>query len=256
MFEIVYYDIEGTGTNSKQKQEGIGIISIGAVTASGNEFKTFMLPTVPISESATAVHGMTVQHGKLIDKNGQEIATESPDIGLKNFLDFLENSNCKYLVAHNNFKYDWHVLKKNLQKFKIKNSIIDQLIPIDSQLFIEEEFHYWPCEDFSVKNCLKEICNEERIESEAHDALNDAKSAKQICEQGAQKLNFKDFLDYITRKEELHAKPNARFGMGHPEFRDFRISRNFNPETKTYYIDGLRPTRGIRTGAIPSLFSR
>ena len=250
MFDIVYFDIEGTGTNAKQKQNGIEIISIGAITSSGKKFENFMLPTVVISENSTKVHGMTVQDGKLLDKNGEEIATESPKSGLTKFLEFLKSSNCKYLVAHNNFKYDWHVLKKNLQKFKINHLIINQLIPLDSQIFIEEEFPNWPYEDYSVKNCLKVICDEEQIESEAHDALHDAISAKKICEQGAKSLEFKDFSEYIKMQEELHAKPVARFGMGLN--RDFRISRNFNPETKTYYIDGFKPTRRQNTNAIPS----
>ena len=130
MSEIVYFDLEGTGTNQKKRQEGIEIISIGAITSTGSKFKTFIIPTVPISESATRVHGMTIENGKLLDKNGQEILTETPQNGLEKFLDFLQTSNCGYLVAHNNFKYDWQVLNKNLRKFQIKHPITNQLVPI------------------------------------------------------------------------------------------------------------------------------
>ena len=98
---------------------------------------------------------------------------------------------------------------------------------IDSQIFAQEEFYPWPFEDYSVKNCLNEICNEEQIE--AHDAI----AVQKICEQGAKKLMYQNFSEYISKKVEIHQDPKAQLGKGLA--RDFRISRNFNLDLQRYY---------------------
>ena len=66
---IIYYDLETTGLNNQNRQRGVQIVSIGAVTEHGATFHRYIIPTCQISDGATAVHGIELINGRLF-KNG------------------------------------------------------------------------------------------------------------------------------------------------------------------------------------------
>ena len=136
MGKVVYFDLETTGLNHRTKHSGVQIISIGAVTSRNQKFETYILPTCPISQGSSNVHGITLDgDGDLVDKDGYVLDAQDPEDGLMDFMEWLEEVSCEYLVAHNNFRFDWIVLKKNLKRFGIDHQIMDDLVPIDSMIF-------------------------------------------------------------------------------------------------------------------------
>ncbi len=92
MTVVVFYDLETTGLNSRYNHDGVQILSIGAVTADGNQsFKNYMLPTIRISDGATRIHGLRYDQtvDDLVDRNGIGMKAEDKDVGLENFMEFL-----------------------------------------------------------------------------------------------------------------------------------------------------------------------
>ena len=75
---VVYYDLETTGLNNQERQRGVQIVSIGAVTEYGATFHRYIIPTCEISEEATNVHS-----------------------GLTCFMDWLSSQNADCLVKFN-----------------------------------------------------------------------------------------------------------------------------------------------------------
>ena len=96
---VVYYDLETTGLNNQERQRGVQIVSIGAVTEFGATFHRYIIPTCPISAEATNVHGIELIHGKLF-KNGdwKENAVQPKD-GLQLFMNWLDSKNAQCLVS-------------------------------------------------------------------------------------------------------------------------------------------------------------
>ena len=48
---------------------------------------------------------------------------------------------------------------------------------------------------YSLPNCMREICNRGPLHH--HDSLSDAKDAQALCEEGARRLQYRSFLDYL-----------------------------------------------------------
>ena len=69
---LVFFDLETTGLNVEEDE----IVQIAALanTAESEEFSVFILPSMEISEGASNVNGMTVQHGQLV-RNGRVLSS-------------------------------------------------------------------------------------------------------------------------------------------------------------------------------------
>ena len=155
MGKVVYFDLETTGSNHRTKHEGVQIISIGAVTSRRETFEIFIKPTCPISRGASNVHGITLdQDGDLVDEEGYVLDAEDPYDGLMMFMDWLDEVGCEYLVAHNNFRFDWIVLNKNLRRFGIDHPVMDELEPIDSLVFAKDRKYFYSFSKFSLRRKL------------------------------------------------------------------------------------------------------
>ena len=65
---LVFFDLETTGLDVEEDE----IVQIAALanTDESEEFSAFVLPNVEISEGASSVNGMTIQHGELV-RNGR-----------------------------------------------------------------------------------------------------------------------------------------------------------------------------------------
>ena len=77
---LVFFDLETTGLNTEEDE----IVQIAALanTAKSEEFSVFVLPNVEISEGASNVNGMTVQHGQLV-RNGRVLRSTDMRSALK-----------------------------------------------------------------------------------------------------------------------------------------------------------------------------
>ena len=103
MGKVVYFDLETTGLNHRTQHSGVGvqIISIGAVTSRNQTFETYILPTCPISQRSSNIHRITLEDGELVDKDGYIIEeAQDPQDGLMDFMEWLEEVGCEYLVAN------------------------------------------------------------------------------------------------------------------------------------------------------------
>ena len=129
---VVYYDFETTGIPTTSE-----ILCIGAVTEKGEEFKKFVIPTLDfIHPNGTFIHGLSVSEGVLY-LNGNEIEDAiEPDEALEEFVTWLREQNCKYLVAHNNLKFDKHIFQNNGVKFGVE--VPNDIIHKDSLVFAKQ----------------------------------------------------------------------------------------------------------------------
>merc|ERR1712062_448060 len=191
---VCYYDLETTGLG-----QGVEIISIGATASNGPwAFQVFIQPDGPIHPNATRVHGMYKdQYGRLTDRNDRIVSTayverpgfQSGFAGLEMFLHWLHQAECRFLVAHNNSRFDAIVLNQNLAKHQLNlkgwfNSTVNA---IDSMTFVKT--HFPGMRSYSLPNCMHEICNRGPLQH--HDALSDAKDVQALCEEGARRLQYR-----------------------------------------------------------------
>ena len=118
------------------------LILLGAVCkARGHDFRfeNFILPSCPISDGASRVNGLYKRGNRLVDQNGQIMDTVSPQQGLidfANWVDQLPTAIDYYLVAHNNHKYDQVVLSRNMARYGMQ--IPDNWNFVDSNHVIDK----------------------------------------------------------------------------------------------------------------------
>ena len=95
---VVYYDLETTGLNNRERQKGVQIVSIGAVTENGATFHRYIIPTCEISRGATNIHGIYKEDGLLFKDGIIKQNALDPHSGLSCFMDWLASRNVKLLV--------------------------------------------------------------------------------------------------------------------------------------------------------------
>ena len=209
---VIYYDFETTGIPTTSE-----ILCIGAVTEKGEEFKKYVIPRVSfIHPNGTNIHGLSVSGGVLY-LNAQEVedATE-PEEALEAFITWLREQNCKFLVAHNNLKYDKHIFQNQGMKFgvEVPNDVIhkDSLVfAKDSKLRLPKISHilliikYQFVSDFpelrkrSLDKCLDYFLGESQ--PKPHDALIDAKYVKKFCDVAAKRLGFENHAKMVKENK-------------------------------------------------------
>lgn len=118
---VCYYDLETTGLNHPT-QNGIGIVSIGAIVGDKN-FHRYLMPRYPISSGAFNIHGIS-QVGENLLLNGKLIKKVlSPEEGIRKFIRFIQKNTLGVdevlLCAHNNYNYDMKVLINNMNELGI-----------------------------------------------------------------------------------------------------------------------------------------
>ena len=135
---IVYFDLETTGF-----QQSAEILQIGAIPAGGQQegFQDFIMPRGPINPNASRINGIYKdQNGRLRDRYGRNIRTNSLTNVLGNFFGWLDSVQCRYLVAHN-VNFDWRHLNNSLNSIEHPSGPMHQairnIIKIDSQQFVQ-----------------------------------------------------------------------------------------------------------------------
>ena len=97
MLSTVFFDLETTGLNSRNRHEGVEILSIGAVTSNGFGFKNYLKPTCDISLGAYRIHGL--EYDDYYDDLYNTVTEEWMDAddmtdGLQDFMDYLDKVSC------------------------------------------------------------------------------------------------------------------------------------------------------------------
>ena len=101
---VVYYDLETTGLNNENRQRGVQIVSIGAVTERGSTFHRYIIPTCKISAEATGIHGIKLRkNGRLVKNRKWKENALHPKEGLQKFMDWLDSKNAQCLVSYFTF---------------------------------------------------------------------------------------------------------------------------------------------------------
>ena len=96
---VIYYDLETTGLNNEERQRGVQIVSIGAVTEHGATFHRYIIPTCPISPEATNVHDIELIDGRLCKNGYWKDNAVQPKEGLQLFMNWLDSNDAECLVS-------------------------------------------------------------------------------------------------------------------------------------------------------------
>ena len=187
---VVYFDFETTNLHTKSE-----IVGLGAVDDQGDEFHRYIIPRCPINLASSKRNGIT-KNGEAIFYKGVKIEDAvEPETGLEQFLNWLEGKNCKYLVAHNNSKFDKHIFKNNLKRFDFE--VPEDLQYVDSIDFVKKNFP--DLRSRTLGRCLEYFLGEDQ--NETHNALDDAKDCKRICDAGAIRLDYDNFENYLENNK-------------------------------------------------------
>jgi len=200
--EIVYYDLETTGLNPSNKQKGIELLEIGAISCSlGLTFQQYILPTTPIPSDATQVHGLFLKKKEdssgeldfdrlyIKDKGGcREVEAVDKLTGINRFLAWLATFQKRVTLAgYNSHNYDDWVLCHEMQGLVDKGHIgIHKLADVAKIVrpVLKEKFQTrkWKL-GFAVDHLL------ERKQEMAHGALSDAVDARDLLKEVARIKN-------------------------------------------------------------------
>ena len=96
---IIYYDLETTGLNNENRQRGVQIVSIGAVTEHGSRFHRYLIPTCQISPEASSIHGIELINGRLFKNGDWKDNALRPKDGLQLFMNWLDSKDAQCLVS-------------------------------------------------------------------------------------------------------------------------------------------------------------
>lgn len=213
--EIIFYDLETTGLNPRQKQKGIEILQLGAISDTlGETFQQYILPTTPIPYRATNVHGLFLKKKEgscseldwtslYIKYNGGSRKVDAVDkvTGLKRFIAWLETFQSGVTLAgYNSHNYDDWVLCHGLQGVVDRadlhiHRLADVAKIVRPILRQKLQTRKWNL-GFAVTHLL------ERRQSQAHGALSDAEDARDLLANIASSNN-------MTTKNVLGDRENA-----------------------------------------------
>ena len=169
----IYFDLETTGYG------GLGyfhklhrIIQIGAVTEGGRTFKAFVNPQTKIDARSTNFHGIS---------DDDVVQAETFNKVWKRFMeDFVSyrpsRTSPLVLIAHNCFGFDQLIIEKELHRFGLSTGHVE---------FQDTEptFRYqFPClKSYNLAKMVKHFIPNYHFR--AHDALEDAKALRALCQQ-------------------------------------------------------------------------
>jgi DNA polymerase III epsilon subunit-like protein len=159
---LAFYDFETTGLGKNAE-----IISIGLVTQHGTiETQWFIMPTVPVDEGASAIHGLTID--VLQKHHALPLSSIMPKF-INSLVEFsAANSNSKIsLVAHNGKSFDSRLLRGALKGCNME-------LPPCVETFYDSLF--WARSMFpGKKNGIDDLIMRFKIPKSrgAHDALED-----------------------------------------------------------------------------------
>lgn len=194
----VFADIE-TDTVKAYK-----LLQIAAITDKGQQFCVYINPQQDLPQNCTDFNGFYYHKNKLY-RNGRPLPSKTITTALKDFMNWIQRlNNSVILVFHNGFAFDCVILAKFLVKHNIR--VPNNLVKVADTLQQIRQYLKTP----EIENHkLTTLAKHYNIKLElAHDALDDSKALKEICEKFVEdkKLDFstlfseaKLFEDYLKR---------------------------------------------------------
>lgn len=127
---FIVFDIETTGLQRDSE------IQIACTTKCGSkQMNKYMIPDQkPIAQSASAIHGISIQYkkekGKVLMKEGKVLDAVSQKTGLIEFLQFItsvkQTGSNVVLIAHNGNNFDFKVLLNALERNTLLHDFLAQ----------------------------------------------------------------------------------------------------------------------------------
>lgn len=144
------------------------ITQISAVeVVSGQQFNTYVKPTVPIEKKATSVTGISYSEGQMT-VNGTEVQTVNIRSAVDNMINWLSKFNNVCLVAHNGRRFDFPILVTTLKILGVLDKFLTCVF-IDSLSVFRKLYPNQSLKQVDlVSNLLGEIYD-------AHNAIEDVK---------------------------------------------------------------------------------
>lgn len=87
---IIYYDLETTGLHPMEGPNGVEIVQIGATSryrGNATNFDEYLLPTMPVTQTAVNIHGLT---NRILDAKLRQGHASYIENGLKMFVDYID----------------------------------------------------------------------------------------------------------------------------------------------------------------------
>lgn len=180
---LVFFDLETTGLNIGKDR--IIEISMLKITPDNEEIsQTIRInPEMPISEEATAVHGI----------RNEDVKNEPPFIAVASkILDFFENSN---IAGYNSNKFDLPLLVEEFLRVGIR-------FDVRNRLFIDVQTIFHKMEPRTLSAAYKLYCGKELID--AHSAEADTKATYEVLKA---QINRYHETEYEDRKSGVKSFP-------------------------------------------------
>ena len=203
------FDIETTGFHQHSD-----IIQIACTSQDGSStFSRYLLFTEDIADSATRVHGISLEFRngqKVLVREGKELTTTAQERGLTEFCDFLQDQvSCVgnvVLVAHNGSQFDFPILLNALKRhdllhifFSLNTPLLDSLKVIKQMKRTHNPIKACQCN--SPKE-LYEFPFKKKLQ--AHDAWEDVTALSQILFRSSLKLSQRELLQSSVSIRRFH----------------------------------------------------
>lgn len=193
MYNIVFYDIETTGTNIYYDR----MIELAAYRENTNTYYHKLIKTdYPISEEASKINGITYE----LIKNKKYFNDLVSDF--EDFLEFNNPFNITYLISHNNNNFDKLILMNEYKRInrKLPNIIFIDSLPISRYLLPDLDNHK-----------LNNIMDYYKITmNNHHEALDDVNSLYKIYQQFRKIKNDKQ-LFHISKNFIIKKMPFGKY---------------------------------------------
>ena len=171
------------------------------VSRKNSSWSQYMQPTQRIHSGASRVNKLTIRNKKLC-YNGVECEDVlSPAKGIDNLAGYLQRKYPKgvVLIAHNGARFDFPLLKRDLEKnnnFCKSNYVIEC---IDSIKIFKK--HFPTLEAYNQPYLIQRFLGSENV-SDAHEAVGDCENLRDALERAAQEKNLTmaEFLDIPSKK--------------------------------------------------------
>jgi hypothetical protein len=226
---FIYTDVE----SSYKLPDNCVLISIGAITTTGEEFYSLINPKISIDDDFMSFSTHKIRDSMLVNEPSWEI------VGLK-FFQFIEKYTTKYGI--NNVSLVFHNGKStDVRKIRLNNSRIDtthfpkfEHINAYETMDLKKYFNTINDGRFGLGD-IYETCFNEKLGDDAHDALKDAKALKRICE-------YEKFGKYMNNGKYIITK---FYEKSPPSKRSKKSPQNQQTLTKYYPLPEIEIEKEI-----------
>ncbi|CAK6954462.1 DNA polymerase III subunit epsilon-like [Scomber scombrus] len=168
---IVFFDLETTGLDTAI----CDIIQVSAVCGD-RVFNVYTLPRCPLTESAMAVTGFTVNNAGLFLR-GRPVGTIPLIDALTSFIDFLSSFRQPVLLAaHNARRFDMPVITRVLRKCSLRHQF-QQVVHGFVDTFILSKQLFTDLRSYSQENLVRHFLG---MTYDAHNAVEDARMLQEL----------------------------------------------------------------------------